>query len=178
MTDSITIRDERPDDVADIRRVIVDAFSQGEFGYHGEADLVDQIRGNRHECLSIVACSGDSVIGHALFSPVQLRCGGQSVDGMGLAPMSVESQYQRQGVGTRLMNHGLEKLRQSGCEFVVVLGHPEYYRRFGFDLAERDGIKHGFAGIPQEVFFVQWMSPDIRPMPGRLYYCPEFGPQF
>ncbi len=77
---------------------------------------------------------------------------------MGLAPMAVAPDCQRRGIGTLLVQAGLNELSQSGCPIVVVLGHPEYYPRFGFVPAAELGITHGFEGIPQDDVLAKRLS--------------------
>lgn len=173
----ISIRHETQQDREAIRRVIVDAFSQSEFGYHGEAELVEKLRNDCDELLSLVAVDENEVAGYILFSPVTLIGNDGGVPGMGLAPMAVEPARQRTGIGTALIKAGLEQLANAGCSFVVVLGHPDYYPRFGFVPAADHGISHCFAGIPQDVFFIKGVTHlGERSIGGRrILYRPEFG---
>src|SRR5437879_13678113 len=73
---------------------------------------------------------------------------------MGLGPMAVLPEHQRQGVGSRLVRRGLDILRERGCPFVVVVGHPEYYPRFGFEPASRHGLASQWEGVPDAAFMV------------------------
>lgn len=138
----IVVRPERPEDVATIRHVNVLAFAQP-----AEADLVDILRDACREAVSLVA-EDEGVVGHILFTPVTVDCDGRRVVGMGLAPMAVRPERQRQGVGTALVTRGLEVLRARGCPFVVVVGHPEYYPRFGFVPASTLGLTSQWEGMP------------------------------
>ncbi len=173
------IRPETRDDHSAVRRVILNAFTDCEFGQSGEADLVDQLRGNYEDILSLVATDNDAIIGHILFSPVSVLTASGVVQGMGLAPMAVAPNRQRAGVGTALVDLGLEQLAADGCSFVVVLGHPNYYARFGFHPGAQHELSHGFDGIPQDVFFVNVLKPDgVQSFEnGSAIYRPEFGPQ-
>ena len=118
-----------------------------------EADLVDRLRAACPGALSLVA-SNESAVGHILFTPVTVECEGVRVVGMGRAPMAVLPDYQRQGIGTQLVTSGLEILRTCGCPLVVVVGHPQYYPRFGFEPASAHGLTSQWAGIPDEAFMV------------------------
>jgi putative acetyltransferase len=102
--------------------------------------------------LSLVATSDDSIVGHILFSPATIEHDGNVLEGMGLAPMAVSPEYQRQGVGSALVESGLKTLRARSCAFVIVLGHPDYYPRFGFELASKHGIECQWEGVPDEAF--------------------------
>jgi putative acetyltransferase len=82
-----------------------------------------------------VAEDDGAIVGHILFTPVVVE--GRPALGMGLAPLAVLPGRQRQGIGSQLVRRGLDSLRERGCPFVVVVGHPEYYPRFGFEPALR-----------------------------------------
>ena len=142
------VRLERPEDSSEIRRV-----NELAFGQPAEADLVEKLRHACADSLSLVAEDG-GVVGHVLFTPVVVERAARRVAGMGLAPLAVLPDRQRQGIGSRLVEQGLEILRERGCPFVVVVGHPEYYPRFGFERASTHGLASQWAGIPDEAFMV------------------------
>ena len=148
----ISIREERPQDIREIREVIEEAFTQA-FGQAPEADLVDRLRKNCPGLLSLVAVNGDIVTGYILFSPVKIE-GNKIVEGMGLAPIAVLPKFQHQGIGTILVQSGIEMLKSNGCPFVIVLGHPDYYPRFGFEPASHRGIRCQWEGAPEEAFMI------------------------
>ena len=179
------IREETESDFESIRAVNVAAFTAAEFGYHGEADLVDRIRNESADCLSLVAERDDQVVGHiflspVVLSPVPLSDVADDSLGMAIAPMSVLPKYQRKGIGSALIRSALDRLRQRNCQFVVVLGHPDYYPKFGFEKAEDHGVIHGFDGIPQSCFFIRFLHrTDWAPVSrGRVRYHSAFGNQF
>src|SRR5262245_48756412 len=121
--------------MAAIRRVNEQAF-----GRSAEADLVDALRARGRISLSLVAERGGEVVGHILFSPVRVDSARGSIAGLGLAPMSVLPAHQRTGIGSLLVRAGLDECRRADHGWVVVLGHPEYYPRFGFVPARRHGL--------------------------------------
>lgn len=145
---TIIVREERPSDRAAIRYVNEQAF-----GRRDEADLVDALRQQNVITLSLVAVIDDTLVGHVLFSPVSIKSdeGGCSV--VGLGPMAVLPAYQRQGIGSHLVQKGLDRCRQMGYTLVIVLGHPDYYPRFGFVPASRHDIRYEH-DVPDEVFMV------------------------
>ncbi|GMU91168.1 MAG: N-acetyltransferase [Candidatus Hydrogenedentota bacterium] len=163
------VRDERPDDFDAVRAINVAAFGQP-----AEARLVDALRSNCKTCLSLVAVGGDCVVGHILFTPVVVEGASSGEVGMGLAPLAVRPDRQRQGVGTALVNEGLARLRQSGCPYVVVLGHPDYYPRFGFQPASAYGLRCEW-DVPDHAFMVCVFHAERIPTQGGLVrYRPEF----
>ena len=173
---TVKIRNETPDDYDAVRNVTVVAFANSEFGHNGEADLVDNIRENQ-ECVSLVACQGDDIVGHVMFSAARIETADDQIFGMGLAPMAVIPTMQRRGVGSSLVEEGLRRLSADDCPFVVVLGHPAYYPRFGFQPASVFGVTHGFAGIPQEMLFLYGDTTLEAVAGGRVFFGEEFGQQ-
>ena len=163
------IRQETPSDVPGIRRVNVQAF-----GGPGEADLVDAIRTNDAVTLSLVAVDDGEVVGHIFFSPVEVETGDAICDGVGLGPMAVLPDMQRMGIGSQLVRRGLELLREQGYPFAVVLGHPEYYPRFGFVPASRLGLACTY-DVPDEVFMASELrESSLKDVRGVVRYRREF----
>jgi len=105
----------------------------------------------------IAEIDGD-LIGHILFTPAQIEVDKQATAGMGLAPMAIHPQYQKNGIGSALVEAGLHLLREQRCPFVIVLGHPDYYPRFGFGVASRHGIQCQWE-VPDEAFMVRILDP-------------------
>ena len=148
----LIIRPETTEDVDSIRHVNEQAFGQKE-----EADIVDKLRNRGMVTLSLVAVQGDRIVGHILFSPVMIEAESSSFEAIALAPMAVLPAYQRKGIGSQLVRDGLAECRRLGHEIVVVLGHPDYYPRFGFVLAKPRGIDCEFE-VPEEA----WMILELR----------------
>jgi len=145
---SVTIREERPEDIAAIRLVNDSAFGQPQ-----EGQLVEALRKSSGVLLSLVAIKDRRVVGHILYSPVSIESGAKEVIGAGLGPMAVLPEFQRQGVGSKLVEAGNRRLREAGMPFIVVVGHPSYYPRFGFEPASRHGIRCEWE-VPADVFMV------------------------
>jgi putative acetyltransferase len=166
----VEVRPERPDDVLAIRRVNEDAF-----GRPDEADLVDLIRERGKAVRSLVAVSEDRVVGHILFTGVTIEAGGRVTPALGLGPMSVLPAHQGRGIGSRLVRIGLAACRGAGHGCVVVVGHPEYYTRFGFVPARQYGVVWEHP-VPDEAFMLIELRPDSLGRSGGIVrYQPEFG---
>ncbi len=145
----IRIRLEEPADIPSVRVIDEQAFEQP-----AEADIVDKLRSICPDALSLVAVYDDRVVGHIFFTTATVDGKNDTVEGMGLAPMAVLPEHQRQGIGSALVEHGLEILRDRPCPYVIVLGHPEYYPRFGFKPASGHGLRCQWEGVPDEAFMV------------------------
>ena len=133
-------------------RAAIHSLNIAAFGRSAEADLVDVLRDTASPLVSLVADIGSAVVGHILFSPVSLMAG-KHLRIMGLAPMAVAPEYQRKGVGSALVREGLRQCRELGYQAVVVLGHAEYYPRFGFVPAVQHSIRSEYE-VPDDVFTV------------------------
>ena len=166
----VEIREERPEDAAAIRRV-----NELAFGGMTEADLVDVLRASCPGILSLAAMEGSEVVGHILFSPAIIEGREGRLEGMGLAPMAVLPERQRRGIGSSLVRTGLAKLRAASCRFVIVLGHAEYYPRFGFVKASAHGVQCQWEGVPDEAFMICVLDEGILPsIAGTAWYREEF----
>lgn len=156
----IIYRPEQPGDVTAIHHV-----NEAAFGQPNEADLVDALRANGQLLISLVAENEGEVVAHIAFSPVTVEGGGATWGAVGLAPVAVLPEWQGRGVGSELIRRGLEACRQQGHEVVFVLGHPDYYPRFGFASAEALGVGCTY-DVPPEAF----MAAELRPgaIAGRI----------
>jgi putative acetyltransferase len=142
------IRREQPQDIAEIRKVNIRAF-----GRQQEASVVDKLRENCNSVLSLVALIDGKVVGHILFSPAVIEGQHGRLVGTGLAPLAVLPEYQRKGIGTELLQTAIARIKKGGCPYIIVIGHPEYYTRFGFERAGRFGISSEW-DVPDEAFMI------------------------
>ena len=147
MTPTIVIRNETDADVTTIADVTVAAFKTLEISNHTERFIIEALRAGKALTLSLVAEVDGRVVGHIAFSPVTISDGTQNWYGLG--PVSVLPEYQRKGIGKALIREGLSRLKDLSAQGCCLVGHPEYYRRFGFENVP--GLVH--EGVPQEVFF-------------------------
>lgn len=116
------------------------------FGRDSEACPVDRLRDNGLVVASLVAVEGDRVIGHILFSELPIETDSKVIRGAALAPMSVIPSRQRQGIGSSLVRAGLEQCGNRGVEVVIVLGHLNYYPRFGFSPEKAKCLRSRYSG--------------------------------
>jgi len=165
----MTIRLENPEDIPAIRIV-----NERAFGRPAEADLVDALRRNGKASISLVAVDDGSIVGHIFFSLVTIQSKWTELMGIGLAPLAVIPERQNQRIGSMLVEQGLGRCREEGHKYVVVLGHPDYYPRFGFVPAGRFGIKSEY-DVADEVFMVMELREGaLKGCAGVVKYQPEF----
>ena len=159
------MRDEEARDAGPIARLHESAFPTP-----GEASLVAALRAAGRLTLSLVAVAGGGLVGHVAFSPVTTADGWP---GLGLAPLAVASTHRRWGIGTALVEAGLAGCARAGIGYVVVLGEPHYYRRFGFVRASDRGLANEYGAV--EEFMVLELRPGaVSPRGGLVRYAPEF----
>ena len=144
------------------------------FGRDNEARLVDVLRTSAGFIaeLSLVAVDAAHVVGHILFSRIDIRTAEGVVPALAVAPVAVLPEHQRRGVGSALIRYGLEECRRLGHRIVVVVGHPSYYPRFGFSSARAQGLE---APYPDPAFMVQELTPGaLDGVRGTVEYPPAF----
>lgn len=164
----MVVRREVPPDFDAVRIVNERAFGQPD-----EARIVDALRGLA-DAISLVAVLDNQVVGHILFTPVSIDGTDPRLSASGLAPMAVLPEFQRRGIGSALVHAGLEACRAAGHDLVVVLGHAEYYPKFGFVTAAKHGLRCEYP-VPPEVFMVNELRPgSLARARGLVRYRPEF----
>jgi putative acetyltransferase len=147
MNQKIVIRCETDADIGAIGEVTVAAFKTLEISRHTEQFIIAALRAAKSLALSLVAEVNGRVVGHIAFSPVTISDGSRNWYGLG--PLSVLPEFQRQGIGKALTEEGLARLKCQDAQGVCLVGHPDYYRKFGFDNAPGLALE----GVPQEFFF-------------------------
>jgi putative acetyltransferase len=165
----VIVREERPDDAAEVDAVLLDAF-----GDHG-ALVVRLVAGLRAadalvSGLALVAEDAGTVVGYVAFSRAPLADASLLL----LSPLAVRTAHQRQGAGTALVEEALARAEAAGEPLVVVEGVPAYYPRFGFELAAPLGIEKPYASIPDDAFMAKRLAAYDPQLRGRLAYPPAF----
>ncbi|HVV99789.1 MAG TPA: N-acetyltransferase [Planctomycetaceae bacterium] len=163
----LQIRPENADDHAAIGEV-----NRLAFGREAEARLVDELRSDGHVRLSLVAEENGRVIGHILFSELLIRTATGEIQSLSLAPMAVVPDRQHRGIGTALVEAGLRQCRELGHRIVVVLGHPEYYPRFGFSAELAVPLLCGYSG--PALMALELVPGALHNVRGELLYPPPF----
>lgn len=156
MNPKVVLRCETAADVDAIRDVTVSAFKTLEISRHTEQFIIAALRAAKSLTLSLVAEVDGRLVGHIAFSPVAISDGTRNWYGLG--PASVLPEYQRQGIGKALIEEGLSRLKSLNARGVCLVGHPDYYRKFGFKNVP--GLVH--EGVPEEVFFALSFSRSMR----------------
>ena len=168
----VEIRQEEACDFPAVYDINLKAFNRKE-----EARLADRLRlsdGFIPE-LSLVAIVENKIVEHIMFTKISIVDEGRSQDSLALAPMAVSPGLQRKGVGQQLIRYGLNKARELGYKSVVVLGHTEYYPRFGFVPTSKWGIKPPF-NVPSSVFMAkELIDGGLSDVKGTVKYAREFG---
>ncbi len=167
----LEIRPETPSDWGAISEVNWLAF-----GRENEARLVEALRqsGDFDSRLSLIAVKGDRAIAHLLFSGIIIQTPGGEVDALALAPVAVRPEFQNQGIGSQLVRQGLQDCRSLGHKIVIVVGHPDYYARFGFSPARVLGLEVPFP-VPDKAFMVLELMPGaLEGVKGTVKYPPAF----
>jgi putative acetyltransferase len=166
MNPKIVIRNETQDDVGAISKVTIAAFKTLEISRHTEQFIIEALRAAKALTVSLVAEMGGRVIGHVAFSPVTLSDG--TPNWYGLGPVSVLPEHQRKGVGQALIREGLSRLKAMKAHGCCLVGHPDYYKQFGFE--NPSGLV--LEGVPPEVFFA--LSFDGHTPRGRVAFHEGF----
>jgi putative acetyltransferase len=162
----------RPESEAD--RAAIRAVNTAAFETSVEADIVEALHAKGVRLVSLVAELDGATVGHILFSPVSLAEHPQ-LRVVALGPMAVVPHHQRNGIGSALVREGLKRCRQLGYQAAIVIGHPEYYPRFGFVPAGKFGIRCEY-DVPENVFMiVELEAGALRGVSGLIRYDEAFG---
>lgn len=178
MTPNITIRKEIPKDHNWVIELTAKAFETMPFSEGDEDQLVARLRnapGFIPE-LSLVAELDGLIVGHILFTPLVIDNGQQQFESLVLGPVSVLPEFQKQGIGGKLIRAGHQKAVELGFRSVILIGHPEYYPRFGYKPASTWGIKTHYELPSDDVFMaVELTEGALKNVSGMVIFPPEFG---
>lgn len=165
------IRAENTDSFVELLAIRV--VNEAAFGRRDEADLVDNLRTAGAVLASFVAEIEGRIIGHVLFSRMWIESSSSSIGAVALAPMAVLPERQRRGIGGELIRHGLDLLRHGSEKIVIVVGHADYYPRFGFSTEKARSLESPF---PREAFMAMELSPGaLDGVSGTVRYPAAFG---
>jgi len=168
----VLIREELPADHAAIHHLTKIAFEPKKFSDGTEPDIIDKLRADGDLALSLVAEKNTDIVGHVAFSAVVIgpdATGKFTHDWYGLGPIAVNPELQGTGIGSSLVQHGLQILREKDARGCALIGDPKYYSRFGF--VSDGNVQYG--DLPSE--HVQWLSFGESQPAGELVFCPAFG---
>jgi len=180
MNQTVIIRKETPEDYDRVIELTEKAFETLEISDHNEGKLVDKLRKAPTfvEELSLVAELNEQVVGHILFTPVVIEKDQhqQKFQSLVLAPVSVLPEFQKMGIGGQLIRAGHQKAKELGFQSAILLGHPEYYPRFGYKPASTWGIKTHYELPSDDVFMAVELTEDaLSNVSGMVIFPPEFG---
>jgi putative acetyltransferase len=166
----------RPESAGSVgERAAIRSVNQSAFGGSDEADLVDELRAAGDALLSLVAEVNGRIAGYALFSRIWIETQSGPVPAVALAPVAVLPAHQNQGIGGRLIRHGLDWLRGSGEAIIVVAGHPGYYPRFGFSSEIAQSLEAPFPVGPEAFMAMELVPGALDGIRGKLRYPAAFG---
>ena len=166
----MSIRAEKEADVDAIWKINAEAFDTKE-----EADLVNALRDSGVSHISLVYEKNNELLGHILFTPVELIGDTSDLKLMGLAPMAVSPKLQNKGIGASLIKAGIQQCINEGYDAIIVLGHPDYYPKFGFVPSVKYGIKTEY-DVPEDVFLVLEIKENsLNGKKGTIKYHEAFG---
>jgi len=171
MVMDIEIRPENPDDYAGIKLVCDLAFARP-----NEGEMVSALRKNPRfmKKLSLVALAGGTIVGHILLFPIDIVTPDGPVPSLSLAPLGVRPEHQNMGIGGKLVEAGIEASRSEGFASVILVGHPDYYPRFGFQPAVEWGIRPLF-DAPREAFMaLELQDGSLQGISGVVATPPEY----
>lgn len=170
ISSNLIIRAERADD-----HEAVFAINSQVFETDGEAKLVNALRNAKIDLVSLVAKLSGKVVGHILFSPVSIEHTSSTMKVSGLGPMAISSGFQKQGIGSKLIQAGLKQSKQELVDAVFVLGYPEFYTRFGFQLARPLGFFFQDQKFDPYFMVVELTPGCLKDSSGEIFYHPVFG---
>jgi predicted N-acetyltransferase YhbS len=172
-----TIRKERPADYQAVFDIVELAFRTMPFADGDEQFLVERLRKNKAFIpeLSLVAEKENKLVGHILFTPLQIIAGDKVYNSLTLAPVSVLPEYHGRGIGSKLIEEGHRIAKTLGFTSCFVLGHPDYYPRFGYEPTGKWGIPPPHGAPPEAFMAVEFVPGSLTGVTGVVKFLHEFG---
>lgn len=169
---SIVIREENNKDFNEVYEVIKSAFMNAEYTDNNEHNLVNKLRDSEAfvKGLSLVAEDNDKIVGHIMLTKINIG----NNESLALAPLSVLPNYQKSGIGSKLIIESHKRAKELGYNSVVVLGHSDYYPRFGYEPASKWGIKAPFEVQDENFMAIELVKDGLKDVSGTVNYAKEF----
>lgn len=173
---NINIRQEEPSDQPAVFKLIEAAFREEPMSDHTEQFLVERLRRSSAFIpeLSLVAVEGSKIVGHILLTRINITNGAEEFDSLALAPVSVLPGYQRQGIGSRLIEKAHEIAAGLSYKSVILIGHENYYPRFGYRPASQFGIQLSFGAPDANCMAIELVENGLAGVRGTVVYPPAF----
>ncbi len=173
---NINIRKENIEDIDIIYFLIKEAFKTGVHSDGDEQDLVNRLRNSKSYIseLSLVALDGETIVGHIMFTKLLIENEDNKFESLALAPLAVLPDYQKKGIGSKLINEGLDIAKELGYKSVIVLGSENYYPKFGFEEALNFGIRPPFEVPSPNFMAIELEENALKDVSGKVVYAKEF----
>jgi predicted N-acetyltransferase YhbS len=173
---NVTLRQETPADYAVVFNLIEEAFMEEAYSDHKEQYLVEKLRRSPVfvPALSIVAEGNGEIVGHILLTKIQIKNNSKSYESLALAPISVKPEYQKMGIGGRLINEAHRIATTLGYKSVVLIGHAAYYPKYGYEPASKYGIKIPFSAPDENCMVIPLIENGLKEVSGVVEYAREF----
>lgn len=172
----VKLRQENENDYKSVFQLIEKAFEKEEYSDHKEQFLVERLRKSEAFIpeLSIVAEVEKKIVGHILFTKLEIKNESQSFQSLALAPVSVLPEFQGKGIGSKLILYGHELAKELGYKSVILLGHQDYYPRFGYELCEKYNIKMPFDVPAENCMVISLTENGLSGISGNVVYPSTF----
>lgn len=172
----IHIRQEVPTDYEEVFNIVEAAFKTMPFSDQTEQFLVERLRKSESFIpeLSLIAEKEAEIVGHILLTKIRIVSEKESYDSLILAPVSVKPEYQNQGIGGQLIRAAHEKAKELGYKSVVLLGHKDYYPRFGYEKTSKYGIELPFGAAEEYCMVVELVEKGLKGVSGMVECDKEF----
>ncbi|MBA6157378.1 N-acetyltransferase [Tenacibaculum sp. S7007] len=172
----LTIRKENPEDFKTVFNLIEKAFENEQMSDHKEQFLVERLRKSNAFVpeLSIVAETENKIVGHILLTKLKIKNESNEFDSLALAPVSVLPEFQGKGIGGKLIVEAHKKAKELGHKSIILLGHENYYPRFGYEQADRYGIELPFEVPKENCMVIELIENGLKGVNGMVEYPKEF----